>query len=174
MLVHLDAAYRYARWLCRGVGDADDIVQEAVLRAFRVYHTTRVDDPRAWLLAIVRNCQLTAAKRSRQAVVVAMGEEGEGWLAAVPDTSPGPAEQTAQAEVRGGLTRLLACLPAEQREILVLRELEELSYRQIVTVTSLPMGTVMSRLSRARAALKSEWKKLQALNTSEEGSRGML
>ncbi len=156
------------------MGDADDIVQEAVLRAFRVYHTTRVDDPRAWLLAIVRNCQLTAAKRSRQAVVVATGEEGEGWLAAVPDTSPGPAEATAQAEVRRSLTRLLACLPAEQREILVLRELEELSYRQIVTVTSLPMGTVMSRLSRARAALKSEWDKLQALNTSEEGSRGML
>jgi RNA polymerase sigma factor (sigma-70 family) len=174
VLVHLDAAYRFARWLCRGVGDADDIVQESVLRAFRAYDTTRVDDPRAWLLAIVRNCQLTAAKRQRQGAVIAMGEAGEGLLAAVPDTSPGPPEQTAQAEVRGRLMRLLGCLPAEQREVLVLRELEELSYREIVTVTSLPIGTVMSRLSRARAALKAEWERHQASGTSEEGSHGML
>ena len=172
--MHLDAAYRFARWLCRGAADADDIVQEAVLRAFRAYATTSIDDPRAWLLAIVRNCHLTAAKRRRDAAVVAMGEDGEVLLAGLPDASPGPSEQTAQAEARRWLTRLLAGLPPEQREVLVLRELEALSYRQIVSVTSLPMGTVMSRLSRARAALKSEWERLQALSMSEEGSRGMF
>ena len=158
VLVHLEAAYRFARWLCRDVCDAEDVVQEAALRAFRSFDTTTVTDPRAWLLAIVRNCQLTAARRKQAGPgSLAAASDGEELLNAVPDPSPDPEERAAEGQTGRLLRRLLARLPGELREVLVLRELEELSYREIAAVTSIPMGTVMSRLFRARAALKVEW-----------------
>ena len=144
---HLDAAYRYARWLCRAPADADDVVQEAVLRAFRGFDGLR-GDPKAWLLTIVRNCHATAAKQRQRRGFVPLPEEHE-------------TEAIAMGEDEGrNLARLLAALPEQHREVLVLREIEDMDYRQIAELTNVPIGTVMSRLARARASLKAQWASL--------------
>ena len=155
MLPHLDAAYRFARWLCRSPADADDIVQEAFLRAFRAFDSLRGEDVKAWLLAIVRNCNATALQQQqrRTALAVAQDRLGEDHTAASPD----PESVTAAAEERGTLVRLIAALPAEHREVLLLREMEDMSYREIAAVIDVPIGTVMSRLARARGALRGKW-----------------
>jgi RNA polymerase sigma-70 factor, ECF subfamily len=153
VLPHLDAAYRFARWLTRSPGDADDLVQEAFLRAFRAFGSLRGGDVKAWLLTIVRNCHATAL-RQRRATVPLPHEPDEqfgcGALAAPAD----PASASLAADEQRTLERLIAALPQEQRSVLLLRELEELSYREIAAVTGVPIGTVMSRLARARAALR--------------------
>jgi len=159
VLPHLDAAYRLARWLSRAPGDADDIVQEAFLRAFRAFDTLRSQDARAWVLAIVRNCHLSALQQGRRRAAEPLGEEHE----AAPDTAAGsggasdPEGASIERDERRRLARLIAALPGEQREVLVLRELEDMSYREIAAVTAVPIGTVMSRLARARAALRARW-----------------
>jgi RNA polymerase sigma factor (sigma-70 family) len=151
VLPNLDAAYRLARWLCRSPGDADDIVQEAFMRAFRAFDTLRSPDARSWLLAIVRNCHLSAlADRRRRA-----HEAQPASAAAAPP--PDPERASIERDERRRLTRLIAALPEEQREVLLLRELEDMSYREIAAVVEVPIGTVMSRLARARAALKVTW-----------------
>jgi RNA polymerase sigma-70 factor (ECF subfamily) len=157
VLPHLDAAYRYARWLCGAAGDADDVVQEAVLRAFRGFDGLR-GDAKAWLLTIVRNCHATAAKqRQRRGFVPLPDEQEMEEASALTATAPGP-EAIAIGEDEGrNLERLLAALPEQQREVLVLREIEDMDYRQIASVTNVPIGTVMSRLARARASLKAQW-----------------
>ena len=160
---HLDAAYRFARWLSRSSGEADDTVQEAFLRAFRAFDTLRGSDVKAWLFAIVRNCHVTALRQEQRRGFVPLPEQpepgfGDTTLAGAPD----PEEASIASDEQRRLARLLAGLGAEQREVLVLREVEDLSYREIADVTQLPIGTVMSRLARARAALKVSWMKENA------------
>jgi RNA polymerase sigma-70 factor (ECF subfamily) len=158
VMPHLDAAYRFARWLTRSPAEADDIVQEAFLRAFRSLDSLRGADARGWLLAIVRNCHVTALKQQQRRGFVPLPEEhdaefGSGTIAAVPD----PESASAAEDDRRTLARLIAALPEEHREVLLLREIEDMSYGEIAAVTQVPIGTVMSRLSRARAALKVRW-----------------
>jgi RNA polymerase sigma factor (sigma-70 family) len=157
VLPHLDAAYRYARWLCGSPSDADDVVQEAVLRAFRGFDGLR-GDARAWLLTIVRNCHATALKQRRRRGFVPLPEEQDLQEAsAMTATAPGPEAVAIGQDEGRSLERLLAGLPEPHREVLVLREIEELDYREIAAVTNVPIGTVMSRLARARASLKAQW-----------------
>ena len=155
-LPHLDAAYNLARWLSRSSADADDIVQDAMLRAFRAFDGFRGGDVKPWLLAIVRNCSLTAVKgRNRKAHVPLDGAQGEIELVAEGDD---PEMAAIQADHARKLDRAIAALPGEYREALILREMEDMSYRDIATVTGVPIGTVMSRLARARASLKEKWR----------------
>jgi RNA polymerase sigma factor (sigma-70 family) len=158
VLPHLDAAYRFARWLSRSPSDADDVVQEAILRAFRGFDALRGSDVKAWLLTIVRNCHLTALKQQQRRAVVPLPEEhdaqdGQAMIATTPD----PESASIRRDEERTLDRLMSALPEDHREILVLREIEEMDYREIATVTNVPIGTVMSRLARARAALKARW-----------------
>ena len=134
-LVHLDAAYNLARWLARSPAEADDVVQEAMLRAFRAYDGRRGDDVRPWLLAIVRNCFYTpAAQRAREAAAVRPATRTARATtrpptARVRSAAVDPREQASQA-----LDALLAALAGGFREVLVLREIEDLSYREIAEV----------------------------------------
>jgi len=158
VMPHLDAAYRFARWLSRAPGDADDIVQDAMLRAFRGFDALRGSDVKAWLLTIVKNCHLTAIAQHKRRASAPLPEEqdgrdGEAMIATTPD----PDSASIRRDEERTLHRLLASLPDEQREVLVLREIEEMDYREIATVTNVPIGTVMSRLARARAALRARW-----------------
>jgi len=156
VLPHLDAAYRFARWLCRS-GDADDVVQDAVLRAFRGFDTLRGSDAKAWLLSIVRNCHLTSAKQQQRRAFVPLPEDNDDMDGQMTATTPDPEAASILSDQRKLLDRLLASLPEEHRTVLMLREIEEMDYAQIAAVTHVPIGTVMSRLARSRAALKAKW-----------------
>jgi RNA polymerase sigma factor (sigma-70 family) len=160
VLPHLNAAYRFARWLAHSPGDADDLVQEAILRAFRGFDALRGSDVKAWLLAIVRNCHSTALKQQQRRGFVPLPEEhdardGHAMIASTPD----PESVSIHRDDERTLERLMSALPQEHREVLVLREIEDMDYREIATVANIPIGTVMSRLARARAALKARWLK---------------
>jgi len=146
ILPHLNAAYNLARWLTRDPQDAEDIVQEAYLRAFRYFDGFKGGDGKAWLLAVVRNTYQTwRREHGRQAV--AFDEE---FHSPAPVSAPAEGRAgNAQQNVRDCLERL----PVEYREVLVMRELEEMSYQEIAQAARLPLGTVMSRLSRARKRL---------------------
>lgn len=151
MLPHLDAAYNLARWLARHEHDAQDVVQEAYLRAFRFFDGFHGKDGRAWLLRIVRNTYYTWLRHNRDREPTAAFDEGIH--------SAGSEAMSPEALVMAGddarlLRAVLDELPAEQREALVLREMEELSYKEIAEIAGVPVGTVMSRLARAREALK--------------------
>ncbi|WP_051378653.1 sigma-70 family RNA polymerase sigma factor [Derxia gummosa] len=153
-LPHLDAAYNLARWLTRNDSDADDVVQEAVLRALRYFAAFRGDNARAWLLQIVRNTCFSWLAENRPAVIVPLDEDDARWR-----DQPAPACDEPHARVLRGADRArinaaLAALPVAYREVIVLRELEDLSYRDIATIADLPVGTVMSRLARGRALLR--------------------
>jgi RNA polymerase sigma factor (sigma-70 family) len=158
-LPHLDAAYNLARWLARPPLDADDIVQDAMLRAFRGFDSFRGDNVKPWLLSIVRNCFLTAADQARRRRNMPMpandepGANDPAWIADAPD----PELTTIQSDQRRRLDVVIATLPQEFREVLVLREMEDLSYREIARITGAPIGTVMSRLARARGLLREKW-----------------
>ena len=148
LLPHLAAGYNLARWLTRNDHDAEDVVQEAYLRAFRAFDRYRGGDPRAWLLTIVRNTCYTWLRQRREPVAEAPGGDD---LAADPETQP---EALWLRQADGQLLRAgLEALPLEFREALVLRELEGLSYKEIADVADVPLGTVMSRLARARKHL---------------------
>jgi RNA polymerase sigma-70 factor (ECF subfamily) len=153
VLPHLDAAYRFARWLSRRPGDADDIVQEAFLRAFRAFEGLRGGDVKAWLFTIVRNCHATSLEQQQRHAAVPLPEEHE------VERSPDPESISAADEERLAVRRLIGALPEEHREVLLLREMEDMSYREIASLTQVPIGTVMSRLARARAALRGHWLK---------------
>jgi RNA polymerase sigma factor (sigma-70 family) len=157
VLQHLDAAYRYARWLCRSANDADDVLQEATLRAYRSFEDLRGSDAKAWLLTIVRNCHLTAIRQRQRQKLVPLPEDPDERGAELVATTPGPEAAAMYRDEQRTLQRLLAALPEEHREVLVLREVEDMDYREIATITSLPIGTVMSRLARARASLRTRW-----------------
>ena len=153
-LPHLDAAYNLARWLSRSPADADDIVQEAMLRAFRAFDGFRGGDIRPWLLAIVRNCWRNAGADSKRRGHTVLPDDDAGVLVSA-DADPEHAAM--QASDGRQLDMLIAMLPEEFREVLILREMEDLSYREIATATGAPIGTVMSRLARARAMLREKW-----------------
>jgi RNA polymerase sigma-70 factor (ECF subfamily) len=158
VLPHLDAAYRFARWLSRSLDDADDVVQEAMLRAFRGFDSLRGSDAKAWLLAIVRNCHSTTLKQQQRRAFESLpddqdAEDGYVMIATTPD----PESASIRRDDERTLDRLMSALSEEHREVLVLREIEDMDYRKISTITNVPIGTVMSRLARARAALKARW-----------------
>ena len=159
VLPHLDAAYNLARWLTRNDHDAEDVVQEAFVRALRYFDSLRQDDARAWLLAIVRNTCYTWLEKNRPADMVAI--EDEGLLSADAESlgHAAPAEsnpevivlQSAQKKL---VNQALEELPIAYREVLVMRELEDLSYKEIAQAAGVPIGTVMSRLARGRELLR--------------------
>lgn len=151
ILPHLDAAYNLARWLLRDQAAAEDVVQEACLRALRYFASFRGEDGRAWLLRIVRNAAMTRLADAG-AHHLALDDEAAGALD-LPDPAPGPEAILAQRQEHARLDEALAALPVELRECLVLCELEQLSYKEIARITEVPIGTVMSRLWRARRAL---------------------
>ncbi len=144
---HLDAAYNLARWLAGNDHDAEDIVQEACVRAFRFSSGFRGGNSRSWLLAIVRNVAYSWLKKNRSHALVSVNDEE---LAEIEDPVA-PAFDKADAHI---LRSALEELPAEFREALVLRELEGFSYKEIAEVADVPVGTVMSRLARARRQLQ--------------------
>jgi len=152
ILGHLDAAHNLARWLVRDATAAEDVVQEAMLRAIRYREGWRGGDGRAWLLRIVRNAAHDWLAAHRRAAEVPLPDTDAAGPA-LADPADDPETMLAAAEARHGLEAALLALPAELRECLVLRELEEMSYRDIARVTGAPIGTVMSRLWRARRAL---------------------
>lgn len=152
-LPHLDAAYNLARWLSRSPADADDIVQEAMLRAWRAFDGFRGDDIRPWLLAIVRNCWRNAGADTKRRGHTALPEDDGALISEAPD----PETFVATASESRKLDEVIALLPDDYREVLLLREMEDMSYRDIAEVTGTPIGTVMSRLARARALLKERW-----------------
>lgn len=153
VMPHLDAAYNLARWLTRNEADAQDMVQEAYLRALRFFGGFRGTDARAWLLTIVRNTCYTWLRRNKWPEFsgdfdeVALAREAEG-----PDPET---EQVLKAQAQL-VNEAIEKLPIEFREVVVLRELEELSYKEIGVVLGVPIGTVMSRLARARRRLMLE------------------
>ena len=160
---HLDAAYNLARWLTRNDHDAQDVVQDAMLRAYRFCDGLR-GEPRPWLLAIVRNTAMTWLERNRPKHVAAMAPEalavaGDLACARGDVASPTPEHEALALAERGELLSVLESLPAIFREAIVLRELQELSYREIAAISGVPEGTVMSRLARARAELRRLWLK---------------
>jgi RNA polymerase sigma factor (sigma-70 family) len=158
VLPHLDAAYRFARWLSGVPADADDVVQEAILRAFRGFDALRGSDVKAWLLAIVRNCHSTALRQQQRRAFVPLPEENDAQDGyAMTATAPGPENASIRRDEQRTLDRLIAALPEEHRTVLMLREIEEMDYRQIARITNVPIGTVMSRLARSRAALRARW-----------------
>jgi RNA polymerase sigma-70 factor, ECF subfamily len=158
VLPHLDAAYRVARWLVRSPDDADDVVQEAMLRAYRSFDALRGSDVKPWLLTIVRNCHFTSLKQQQRRAQVPLPEEhdtqdGHALIATAPD----PESSSIHRDEEHALESLIAGLADDYREVLILREIEDMRYREIAAVTNLPIGTVMSRLARARSALKGHW-----------------
>ena len=150
VLPHLDAAFNYARWLTRSEADAEDVVQDAYVRAFKFFSSFRGDDARSWLLTIVRNTWYGRFPRRAAGVsFVTTDEDGDG----PPDESLNPEALVIQQETVERVRRALEELPADFREVLVLRELEGLSYKEIAAVVTIPIGTVMSRLARGRERL---------------------
>ena len=146
VMPHIDAAYNLARWLTRNDHDAEDVVQEAMLRAYRFFGGLR-GQPRPWLLAIVRNACFTWLRNNRPAELAAPDDREQ------ESDSPGPEALVASELNRQRINDAIAALPLMFREVLVLRELEELSYRDIARIAEVPIGTVMSRLARGRRLL---------------------
>ena len=164
ILPHLDAAFNYARWLTKSHAEAEDIVQDACLRALRYFSSLRDDDARPWLFAIVRNTWYS--RLSRRANLAEL-PAADGVKRERPDQTLDPEEQLLQqhtvALVRGALEQL----PVDFREAIVLREIEGLSYKEIAGIVRVPIGTVMSRLARGRERLAVVLK----LTTSTEALR---
>jgi RNA polymerase sigma factor (sigma-70 family) len=159
-LPYIDAAYSLARFISRDPSAADDIVQESFLRAFRSFASYRGGDAKAWLLTIVRNCSFDwmKAKGVRGGQGVGQGSDRGRAIAVAPEELPdctqdGPEASVLRENEIAEVRAMIGRLPEPFRETLVLRELEELSYKQIAEVTGVPVGTVMSRLARARRML---------------------
>jgi RNA polymerase sigma-70 factor (ECF subfamily) len=153
-LAHLDAAYNLARWLTRNDHDAQDVVQEALLRAMRYFGSFRGDAFRPWLLSVVRHACYDWLKSNRPAELVWLDEGEEDALHAAMPSSEEPSEVAMRNADRARIDRAIAALPVDYREVLVLRELEDMSYKEIARIADIPIGTVMSRLSRARGLLR--------------------
>ena len=167
VLPHLDAAFNLSRWLLHGRADAEDVAQEATMRAFRFFRGFHGGDARAWLLQIVRNTCYTWLEKNRS---VDLSTEFDEELHAQPSTTP---ETLAIAgDNRERLTRALEELPVRFREVLILRELEGCSYKEIAAITSAPIGTVMSSLARARQRLQRVLTQ-PAGQARQEASRGL-
>jgi RNA polymerase sigma-70 factor (ECF subfamily) len=147
-LPHLDAAYNLARLLVRNAQDAEDVVQESYLRALRAFSTFRGETSRPWFLTIVRNTSFTWLRDNR-----GRADHAEYHEELHVSDGPSPEGESLGRERARGVERCVQQLPADFREAIVLREMEELSYKEIAEITGVPRGTVMSRLSRARARL---------------------
>ena len=162
MLPHLNAAYNLARWLTRNPDDAQDIVQEAYLRAFRFFGGFHGSDGRSWFLTIVRNISYTWLKQNKSLELVTEFDDNLLYL----NESGAPDPETSQVLKSESEIVLAAVdqLPLEFREVIVLRELEELSYKEISQLLNIPIGTVMSRLARARKRLQKSLGKRESLS----------
>lgn len=152
VLPQLDAAYNLARWLTRNGTDAEDVVQEACERALKYFSAFRGGDAKAWFLTIVRHACYDWLKRNRPAEIV----PGDGQaIDEVPDTdTPTPEQAVMRNASAVALAEAMAALPVGYREVLILRELEDMPYKEIARVADIPIGTVMSRLARARGLLQ--------------------
>jgi RNA polymerase sigma factor (sigma-70 family) len=159
MLPHLDAAYNFARSLTRGGDLAEDVVHDAYARALNAFSTYRGGDAKSWLLTIVRNCFITAVRRRTE--ISASDEMPE-----VADDADTPEAALARAQTTQTMRKLIKRLPENLAEVIVLREVEDLSYKEIAAIIDAPIGTVMSRLARAREALAKAWR--------EETGEGLL
>jgi RNA polymerase sigma factor (sigma-70 family) len=163
VIPQLDAAYNFARFLSRDADAAQDIVQEAFLRAYRSFAGYRGGDVRAWVFAIVRNCYqswLMDRRRKARLEVDYHGEDdSEELISAIPSDEDTPEAMLVRKAEAQTVRLVLDAMPRPFREILVLREIEELSYHQISEITALPLGTVMSRLARARKAFGDAWRR---------------
>ena len=148
---HLDAAYNLARWLTRNEHDAQDVVQDAFLRAFKFFGGFRGGNSRSWLLSIVRNTAFTWLQKNRKQELVTLPDEE---LRDLQDPAPNAAAAILKNADQEMVREALEALPPEFREVAVLRELEGLSYKEIAEVAEVPIGTVMSRLARARKELQ--------------------
>ena len=161
VLPHLDGAYNLARYLTRDPHLSEDVVQDAMLRALRSFGTFRGGSPRAWLFTIVRNCCRTAqAGRAGSVSLVisesSLSDEAAAELSHKADPGPTPEEEVLRKADVNRVRSAIEAIPEPFRETIVLRDLEDLSYAEIAEVTGVPVGTVMSRLSRARAMLAKE------------------
>jgi len=150
MLPHLDSAHNLARWMTGDEHDAVDVVQESMVRALRGFHGYHGGDARSWLLTIVRNTGATWLRRNRSGAAASLPDDAADQIAS---TAPEPPALAIRAATAQRLRQAIEDLPSEFREVFVLRELEGLSYKEIAQVAGLPMGTVMSRLARARQRL---------------------
>jgi len=158
VLPHLNAAFNLARWLTRNPDDAADVVQEAYLRALRYFDGFAGEDGKAWLLSIVRHSCFTWLAKNRPAELGPLDDAtAEAQVAGGAEEPDTPESQLVAADERVQLDSLIGRLPPEFREVVILREVEELSYREIAEVTAVPIGTVMSRLARARAHMRDDW-----------------
>jgi RNA polymerase sigma-70 factor (ECF subfamily) len=151
VLPHLDAAYNLARWLVRNTQDAEDVVQEAYLRAFKHFGGYQGGDARSWVLKIVRNTSYSFLKKNRPAD---SAEEFDEMIHTTDKAEPDAESVLLQSVESRSLREALEELPVNFREVLVLRELEGMSYKEIAAVMEVPIGTVMSGLARGRAQLK--------------------
>ena len=172
-LPHLDAAYNLARWLTGNPTDAEDVVQNAYLRAFRYLDAFQGGNFRVWLLTVVRNCFIDWVRDNRSARLVFHAETPVGDSAETEETLWGERPRDPETMLLDRvdsqtLAGLMERLPTEYREILLLREVEDLAYKDIAQVVGMPIGTVMSRLSRARQALRQLW----LAGEKQEASRG--
>ena len=159
VLPHLDAAFNLARWLTRNDHDAQDVVQEAFTRAFRFFDSLKDSDARPWLLAIVRNTGYTWLEKNRPADIVPIDDAASFPADTVSAGHVAPAETNPEVIVlqsanRKLVNQALEDLPLAFREVLVMREIEDLSYKEIAAIAAIPIGTVMSRLSRGREMLR--------------------
>lgn len=163
---HLDAAYNFARYLSRDPDAAQDIVQDSFLRAYRGFEGYQGGDARAWIFSIVRNCYHSWLLKCRRKARLEVDHKDDTAAFAIDDVASG--EDTPEAALlrqseAGTVRGTLNALPRALREVLVLRELEGLSYREIADISALPIGTVMSRLARARARFESIWRERAGL-----------
>jgi len=150
VLPHLDAAFNYARWLTKSHAEAEDVVQDACVRAMRYFSSMREDNARAWLFAIVRNTWYSRISRRPNQTDVDLFDDTQHEQ---PDRALDPEEQLLQQHTVAIVRVALEQLPVDFREVIVLREIEGLSYKEIAAVARVPVGTVMSRLARARERL---------------------
>ena len=151
----LDDAYTLAKWMCRNADDAQDIVQDAAIRALKALEITSVDRPKPWFLAIVRNASLSWMARNRRKDLAFAGDMSDLDTLSSSEGEPAPDPEAILIAVEEGerVKRAIAALPPPFLEVLVMRDVNGLSYRDIAEAIGAPMGTVMSRLARARAAL---------------------
>lgn len=151
---HLDASYNLARWLTGNSHDAQDVVQDAYLRAMRYFEGFRGDRFRPWLLQIVRHTCYSWMRENRPAGLVSLDDADEPWPEPMAPATDEPHSVALSNAERGQINQAISALPVAYREVLVLRELEDLPYLDIARIADIPIGTVMSRLARARAMLK--------------------
>jgi RNA polymerase sigma-70 factor, ECF subfamily len=154
VMPHLDAAYNLARWLTHNDADAQDVVQESFMRAMRYMGSFRGDSARAWLLQIVRHTCYSWLKENRPVEKVALDDLDDVWHEIAAPATDEPHSMAIRRADRLQINEAIAALPVAFREVLVLRELEDLSYIDIARIADIPLGTVMSRLARARGLMR--------------------